>query len=458
MKRLSKKQMWIFAVGQLGWSILGGIIANWLVFFYQPTADNIAAGQTTFIKTGYVVGFLTVIGIITMACRIFDAITDPIVANASDRSQNPKGRRLPFMQKIALPFAVITVLVFIPPVNGVSGVNIAWVFVTLVLYYLFMTIYCTPYNALISEFGKTPEDRMTISTLISFTYFIGTALAYATPVIAGIFSFAGFVWSYRIAFIILSCIALVCMLIPTFKLNEKEFVDSAPLQQDAFKSLISTFKNRDFRVFCGSDIAYWIGLTLFQTGLPYFVTVLMGFEASVTTILFVLMTLLSVACYPLVSKLVAKYGKKKLVILGFCGLAVAYVVTALSGLLLPNIVYAAAICLLASFPMALLGIIPQSIVADVAEADAKVTSENREGMFFAARTFAFKMGQSLALLCFTSIAIIGGNTAAVADDIPVGVPGLRICALCAAVLCSVGAIILGFYNEKKINTIIAKDE
>lgn len=458
MKRLSKKQMWIFAVGQLGWSILGGIIANWLVFFYQPTADNIAAGQTTFIKTGYVVGFLTVIGIITMACRIFDAVTDPLVASASDRSRNPKGRRLPFMQKAALPFAVITVLIFIPPVNNVSGINIAWVFITLVLYYLFMTIYCTPYNALISEFGKTPEDRMTISTLISFTYFLGTALAYATPVLAGIFSFAGFVWSYRFAIIVLAVIALVCMLVPTFLLNEKEFVDSAPLQQNVFKSLLSTFKNREFRVFCGSDIAYWLGLTLFQTGLPYFVTVLMGFDASVTTVLFVIMTLLSVACYPFVSKLVAKYGKKKLVVLGFCGLSVAYIVTALSGIGLPNIVYAIAICLLASFPMALLGIIPQSIVADVAEADAKITSENREGMFFAARTFAFKFGQSIALLLFTSIAIIGGNASAVTEDIPVGVPGLRICAICAAVLCALGAVILGFYNEKKINTIIAKEK
>ena len=25
-RRLTKKEMWIFAVGQLGWSILGGII------------------------------------------------------------------------------------------------------------------------------------------------------------------------------------------------------------------------------------------------------------------------------------------------------------------------------------------------------------------------------------------------------------------------------------------------
>ena len=39
MKRLTKKQMWIFAIGQLGWSLLGGIISAWLVAFYLPTKD-----------------------------------------------------------------------------------------------------------------------------------------------------------------------------------------------------------------------------------------------------------------------------------------------------------------------------------------------------------------------------------------------------------------------------------
>ena len=48
-----------------------------------------------------------------------------------------------------------------------------------------MTMYCTPYNALISEFGKTQEDRMFISTSISLTFFAGTLIAYLPFVLAG---------------------------------------------------------------------------------------------------------------------------------------------------------------------------------------------------------------------------------------------------------------------------------
>ena len=36
MKRLSKKQMIIFAIGQLGWSMLSGIISAWLVYYFLP--------------------------------------------------------------------------------------------------------------------------------------------------------------------------------------------------------------------------------------------------------------------------------------------------------------------------------------------------------------------------------------------------------------------------------------
>ena len=44
MKRLSKKQMIIFAIGQLGWSMLSGIISAWLVTFYLPTSGDITNG------------------------------------------------------------------------------------------------------------------------------------------------------------------------------------------------------------------------------------------------------------------------------------------------------------------------------------------------------------------------------------------------------------------------------
>ncbi len=464
-KRLSKKQIWIFALGQLGWSTLSGIIGAWLVTFYLPTTTDIEAGATQFIHPGLVIGgFLTILGLITALSRIFDAVTDPLIASLSDRSKNKRGRRIPFMQYAAIPLAIVTVLLFWAPVNEISALNIVWISVFVILFYLFMTMYCTPYNALISEFGKTQEDRMAISTAISLTFFGGTLLAYTPFVFAGVLRGMGasFAMSYRIMFIILAAIAAVCMLIPTFLLKERDFVDTVPSNANMFKSLAATFKNKDFDVFVGSDIMYWVGLTLFQTGLPFFVKVSMQIDESFTMYFLGGMTVLSACFYPFVTKLVKKFGKKKLVIAGFLGLACAYVITALCNI--PAIggtaiayVFGVLIVIIAAFPMALLGIIPQSIVADIAEAEGIVTGENREGMFFAARTFAMKFGQSLAMLLFTSLAIIGATQDASSNDITATKLGMTWVAIIAIVFCVLGAAILFFYKEKKVMKIIAKD-
>ena len=471
MKRLSKKQMWIFALGQLGWSMLGGIINAWLVTFYLPTAKDISDnGATQFIVPGLIIGgFLTVLGLITALSRVFDAVTDPLIASLSDRSTNKNGRRIPFMKFAAIPFAVVTVLLFCAPVNSISGWNIAWIAIFIVLFYLFMTMYCTPYNALISEFGKTQEDRMNISTYISLTYFAGTLLAYTPFVFAGFLRGAvGNSWAYRICFIVLAVIACVCMLLPTFLLKEKEFVDSKPSNENVFKSLTSTFKNKDFRTFSLSDIMYWVGLTLFQTGLPFFVKVSMGFDESMVMVFMGGMTVLSAVFYPFVTNLVKKFGKKKLVIAGFLGLAICYAITAISSIpgMLPDQgsanmlswVFGVVVMIISALPMALLGIIPQSIVADVAEAEAKTTGQNREGMFFAARTFAMKFGQSVAMLLFTSLAIIGATQNLDSNDITATKLGMLIVAIVAVVFCVVGAVILFFYREKKVMETIAKEE
>jgi len=454
-RRLTKKEMRIFAVGQLGWSILSGLINAWLVTFYLPTTQDVEKGAHFYLPTGLIIfGILTILGLIAFICRIFDAVTDPWIASLSDRSTNPKGRRIPFMKRAAVPFAVIAVLVFFAPVNGVSGVNIAWVLCTLILFYLFMTMYCTPYNALISEFGKTQEDRMYISTAISLTFFFGTLIAYLPFVFAGVLQgmAVSFAWSYRACFIVLAAVALVCMLIPVFKLNEKEFVDAVPSDSNAIKSLGKTFQNKEFVKFAASDIAYWIGLTLFQTGLPFFVKVSMELDASWAMYLLGGMTVLSACFYPIVSKLVSKFGKKKLVITGFLGLALAYVVTALIGVIpgFKGIVPGILIVVISAFPMALLGIIPQAIVADVAEEDAIVTGEKREGMFFAARTFAMKMGQSVAMLVFTSLAVLGTTQDLKSNDLTASPIGLRIVAIVAICFCVLGAVILAAYDEKKV--------
>lgn len=448
MKKLSTAKIWAFATGQLGWSLMSGLISNWLVYFYQPDETAIGQGQTLFIPQGLVIlGIFTVIGAITAFGRIFDAVTDPLIASWSDRCKSPKGRRMPFLRYASFPLSIATVLVFWSPINKTSWINAAFLFVMVMTYYLSITAYCTPYNALISELGHTQQERLNISTVISFTYIAGTAVAYLAPMIWGAFIPAfGRVNAIRVTFTGMAVIAFCCMQVPVIAIREKEYVNTVPTQDGAFGSLVATFKNGEFRKFVASDILYWIAITMFQTGLPFFVTSLLKLSETMTTIYFVGMTAISLVFYIPINKLTPKLGKKKLITFAFVIFCAAYFYTGFLGRIpgIPAEVQGAVLTVAAALPMAIFGILPQAVVADIAQSDAKLTGSNREGMFYAARTFAFKMGQSVSMLLFTAVSTVGAAAGT----------GYRMTAFLAAAFCVLGGIVFLTYNEIKINKII----
>ena len=450
VKSLPMPKVWAFAVGQFGWALLSGIISNWLVYFYQPDSETISQGQTVFVPQGLaVLGVVTVVGGITAFARFFDAFVDPAVASLSDRCTSKSGRRMPFLKFAAPPLALVTVLVFWSPINDTSWINGAFLFATVIGYYIALTFYCTPYNALIAELGHDSKQQLTISTAISFTWVAGTAIAYVAPVIwAGFVPGLGRVNAIRLTFTIMAAIAFVCMLVPPLTIKERDYVNSQPTSESTIESLKQTFGDGEFRKFVCSDVVYWVAITTFQTGLPFFVTSLLKLPETTTTIYFVLMTAVPVLFYMPVNVLANRVGKKRILLVAFviftCAFAFAGALG--SGLLaaIPPMAQGLILSIVGAIPMAAFGILPQAIVANIADASSKTTGQDRQGMFYAARTFAMKMGQSVAMLLFTGVSTIGMASGA----------GYRIAAVCAAVLCGIGGVVFAFYNERKVLDVL----
>ena len=447
-KPITNKLLWIFAVGQFGWSLLAGIVSNWMVYYYTgtPNEQNPLTGIfASGITQDHIFLKLTLFGLVLAVGRIFDAITDPLIAGWSDRAKFKGGRRIPFMKAIAIPFALLTIGLFTLPQTANIAVNDTIVFVLMISFYLFMTIYCTPYNALIAELGDTQEHRINVSTYISFTYIAGLSISYMLPNVAGMLQGAvGPENSIRFAVAIMSTIACIAMLVPSFYIKERDYLDAKPSETKAFASLLKTFQNGMFRRFVYSDVIYFFALTLFQTGLAFYETKLMKIEDTWTFVLTATMTFLSVCQYPIVNKLAPKIGKKKMIITGFFAYSAVFLITFLCG---EGLVWGFIVAVCASVPMAILGILPQACVADVAELSRLETGEDRSGMFFAARTFAFKMGQAIALAVFTSmtaIANVPGTTEAVAAA------SYRRTALVAFICCVIGACLFFLFKEKEI--------
>jgi GPH family glycoside/pentoside/hexuronide:cation symporter len=97
--------------------------------------------------------------------------------------------------------------------------------------------------------------------------------------------------------------------------------------------------------------------------------------------------------------------------------------------------------LAASFPLASLGILPNAILAEIAERDAKLTGENREGMFFAVKYLFVKLGQSLGIALFAFLTIYGKD--------PGHDYGLRLNGICGFVLCVAALLVFTRFKERR---------
>ena len=430
-----------FAIGQLGWAMLSGIVSNWLLYFYTPSEEVIAQGMPLFITQGIVFAGMTIIGLITALCRLVDGFIDPFIASKSDKLNHPLGRRI--------PFGIMTVVVFTVPGLGSEQFNNIALLVCLVLFYVSLSLYCTPFNALIPELGSTQEIRINLSTYISVTFFFGTAFAYLVPTIAGFFEAAlGIANSYRVTIAILSAVAVAFMLVPAFTIDEHVYAKAEPATMNMVESVKKTFKNKAFQIFEVSDVLYWVAITMFQTGMPFYVTSLMGLDESWNFVLFAGMTGISLLFYAPVNILAKKIGKKKIVTFGFFFFCLAFGITTVCGMFgIPALIWGGVVAVLAAIPMAILGILPQAVLADIAEGDSLKYGQSREGMYFAARTFSMTLGQSLAMILFSSLATVG-----------VGGFGYRLTALVAMVFCLLGALVFMRFDEQRMLHVIEENK
>ena len=437
---LTRKIKISYSIGQFGWSILSGIIQVWLVWFYNPPKGT---DIPIMIPQGAVIGFLTVIGLITMAGRFMDSITDPWIASLSDRSKNPKGRRLPFMAKSAIPFTLLTFLVFMNPSNNLL-LNSIYLTVVLLSYYVFYTMYVAPYFALTSELGKTSKERIDLSTYIALTWFLGYIVASAAAYIWPIFEGMGFslVSSIRITIAILCFIAFICLIIPVFILDETKFSNKKSSDLHFVKSIKEALKNRNFLIFEIFFLAYGIAITIFQTGNVYYVSVLLKLDETWVTIITALTGILAFTMYPLVNKLAKIYGKKVLCFVAMIILIIAYTYCTFLGMIpLPPMIQAIIFVLFAGVGFAVFGILPNAIVADIAHNDGEKTKQYKEGMYFAVQTFMNKLGQMIAMVAFGSLLLLGKD---IGDDL-----GIRMTGVAAALVGLVALLIFTKYKEEK---------
>lgn len=434
-----------FAVG-----LFTTMLNNYLIYFYQPSKES---GLPNLIPQGRIVlGILTIIGTIKAIGHIVDAVTDPLIASCSDKSQNEEGRRIPLMRKAAIPFGLCALFIFFVPVQYVSSLNAIWIAVFMWGYYFFFTLYMIPHNALIPELVQDGPLRVNAYTISSFFFVTGSALGYVSPLIVSGFKGTGMATlsAWRTTFGIYTIIGIILLLIPAYTIKEKDYVHSTIPNVSLGESLKHAFSNKHFRVVTLGQLLENTGMAFFQACIMYYVTSLMGLAETYSVLILAISITGSLLMYPFVNKFAKLKGKKRPIILGCIVFSIAEIVICFSDILPGNrLILACIFALFVSFPFAVLNVLPGAMMADIIQYDTVTTGINQEGIFGAARSFIVKIGNSLAIMIVPSLIVTGA-----ASGENVGVLGLKLTAIAGSVLCILAIFVLSRYNEKEVLSVI----
>jgi GPH family glycoside/pentoside/hexuronide:cation symporter len=442
-EKLPLNKQLAYASGMIGWSIMTNIIFVMLPYFYLPPSNSMLI---PLVPQLLVFGVVNIMSLITVSGRLFDAVYDPFIASRSDRSENRGGRRIPFMKWAILPAVVFCGLTFSPLVKGVSINNAVWITFTLIFFFLAATTYAIPYNALLPELTENSAQKVRLSSFQQAGFVIGIIISALVNNFADLmqhfFNIASRDTAIQYTIWVLCIFAGLIMLIPVIAISEEKFAVSRPSHLPLLVALRKTFSQRNFKYFLISDFSFYMSLSIISSGLLFFVTVLLRLPASIGGLLMAVMVLVSLLFYPLINYLAKRFGKKRIILFSFAIMGLIFMAIYFLGRfkISPELqIYALVLC--ASFPLASLGILPNAIIAEIAEKDADDTGENREGMFYAVRYLFVKLGQTLGIALFTFLTIYGED--------PGNDYGLRLNGVCGFALCLLAIIFFSRFHEQK---------
>ncbi len=430
-----------FAAGQIGWSLAVFGFTELIYFFYLPP-DNGEPLFRAFVYQGPVFKIFTIVGILSALGYIISAFMEPVVGSLSDRSTFKFGKRKTFMVFALFPFAFLSAAVFFPLKDGIHSLNIVWLSVTVLSAFVIKCFYTTPYNAMINEIASKEKERLHILMMLSIAYALGIGIGQTINIVMSAFKDTlpnETIFQYCV--LVYAFVAMLLMLMPILFVpdNSGKNISTAEEQYDKkHNSVLSTMQevwsDKNYRVALIVELIYWFPQKVFVVAVPYFVAALLQLDNVYTAIILYSVGIFSLFLYPLVDKLVDKYGKKMIMQSAFFCLIFGFLFTSTIGLYkLPAQLFIGIYVILNVYPTAVLGILPMAIAGDNAQVNFQQTGVAKNASYYALKTFMMKIGVAITSLIFPSLLLLGKT--------PENPLGVRLVAV-ASLICSLLAMIV----------------
>ena len=456
MKKLPKRKIFRYCLADIAKGLFNGMIGNYLLYFFQPTVKS---GLPILLPQNKLLGFITVMALITGIGKVVDAVTDPLVASLSDKCTHKDGRRMPFLKYAAIPYVLSVLMIFYAPFAPGSVANVIWVGFFLVSYYTSYTFFFIPRNALVPEIIPDAKERVGYYG-ISTAFFMGSSsFMYAATLFVNLLKNAGLspLWAWRCVFAVFALIGLVCVLLSATAFREKDYVEKNNKPQESLvKSFGLVLRNKNFVGYGLGDLCSGVSMAFFQTAMLYYITLLLNVPESQSFLVMISAIGVALCLFPAIVKFSRKYSKKTLLVAASIVFTVVfafiYVADHIAALAPGHeLLVGLALGVVVAFPFAAINILPQSILSDIIQQDSLESGVNREGFFSATKTFIEKIASALAMVVVSSVLAIGAQSGE-----SVGIQGVKLTGVYAGVFSLLSLLFFILYNDKKVTQYIEK--
>lgn len=417
-----------FGVGDLGGNLFFTIMGFYLSFYLTDTTRLLAG----------LAGVAVVVG------KLADALVDPVVGFASDRTRTRWGRRRPFMFVGSILLFVFMIVMYTNPHISSQVLLFVWALAAYILVMASYSLVNIPYGALTPELSPDFDERTTLNAFRMAFAVVGTAVgAGLVLTIVGAFTNRDTGWMAMGA--IMGAVMTLTAMATVFSLREPALPprDKGKPETRIFPSYTSALKLKPFRLVMFPYALHIIGITIVQGALIYYFKYIYNAEGQFQLALgiFLAGVFVSIPLWTVISKRIGKklsynlgMGLFAAVVIAFFfvgkgrGVEVMYITMAIAGL-----------------GNSTNYVMPYAILPDVTELDYANTGVRREGVFYGLWNFTLKAGQALASgMVLWVLAAFGYAPDVTQSDL--SILGIRLLVgPIAAVFFVAGVVVLSFY-------------
>lgn len=372
----STKTRIMYSLSSLGITIPGEAVAGVIAFYIVDIKNLPVAMYSTF----------------WFFYTLYNALNNPMLGYASDRTRTRWGRRLPYILFGGLPYALAFALLFTAPFDGKTDPQGLLLYFggAIILWETLYTALATGYYGLLPEMFGSYEERTDVAAKMNIFQIIGLFIGAALPpMLANIMGWSGM----AMLFAGISVIAIYAGYPAMFERKELHTDTSFPFAQ----ALKYTFANRSYLTAAGAQTMRFFATGSLQTGILFYLKYSLKVdEANATYILGGAFFVAMLSLYPWRNWVAKKLDSRRTLMLANAVMILGIVPMGFS----PNINFTYAASVILGIGLGGLVLIGDVIMTEVVDEDEVKTGHQRAGMYFGMSGFLITLSGLLVSSVF----------------------------------------------------------